>query len=229
VVLAIDTSLSMEADDVDPTRLEVAQQAARDFVADLPDELNVGLVTFNGTTTIAVPPGRDREALVDAIDAIELGESTAIGEAIFTSLDAVAAAPAGEDGEPAPGRIVLMSDGETTAGRDNSEGADAAAEAGVPVDTIAFGTPEGVVETEDGVPEPVPVAPEPLAEIASTTGGTAFEADSLDELGAVYADIGRVVGYEETDKDISGWFVGGGLALLAVGGALSLLWSQRLP
>ena len=229
VILAIDTSLSMEADDVRPTRLEVAQEAARAFVEDLPDELDVGLVTFNGTPTVAVAPTRDREALTAAIDAVELGEGTAIGEAVFTSLDAVAGAPGGENGEPAPARIVVMSDGETTTGRDDAEGAAAASDAGVPVDTIAFGTADGTIEDEDGGVQPVPVAPEPLAEIAASTGGTAFEADSLDELGAAYADIGGVVGYDEVQRDVSGWFVGGGIALLALAGALSLRWSQRLP
>lgn len=229
VVLAIDTSLSMEADDVEPTRLSVAQEAARAFVADLPPELNVGLVTFNGTTSVAVPPGRDRDALTQAIDALELGEGTAIGDAVFTALDAIADAPQGDGDETAPARIVVMSDGETTRGRPDSEGATAAAEAGVPVDTIAFGTADGTILDPLGETEPVPVAPEPLAEIAATTGGTTFEADSLDELAEVYADIGSVVGYDEVDRDVSGWFVGGGLALLALAGSLSLLWSQRLP
>jgi len=229
VILAIDTSLSMEADDVEPNRLEVAQEAARDFVAELPHELNVGLVTFNGTTAVAVAPSRDREALTAAIDAVELGEGTAIGEAVFTALEAVDAAPRGEDDEPAPARIVVMSDGETTVGRDNADAAAAAADAGVPVDTIAFGTPEGTIEGEFGDTEPVPVAPEPLAEIASSTGGTAFEAESLGELSSAYADIGGVVGYDEVDRDVSGWFVGGGLLLLALAGSLSLAWSQRLP
>ena len=229
VVLAVDTSLSMEADDVEPTRLDVAQQAARDFVGDLPPELNVGLVTFNGATSVAVAPTRDRDALVDAIDTMVLGEGTAIGEAIFTSLDAVEAAPRGDDDEPAPARIVVMSDGETTMGRPDGEGAAAAAEAGVPVDTIAFGTPDGTIVDAFGDPTPVPVAPGPLADIATTTGGDTFEADSLDGLGRVYADIGGVVGYEDAEADISGWFVGGGLALLALSGSLSLLWSQRLP
>jgi Ca-activated chloride channel homolog len=99
----------------------------------------------------------------------------------------------------------------------------------VPVDTIAFGTPEGTIEGELGETEPVPVAPEPLAEIASTTGGTAFEAESLGELSSAYADIGGVVAHDEVDRDVSGWFVGGGILLLAVAGTLSLAWSQRLP
>lgn len=229
VVLAVDTSLSMEADDVDPNRLEVAKEAARTFVADLPDELNVGLVTFNGSTTVAVAPSTDREALDAALADLELGEGTAIGDAIFTALDAVAAAPGGEDDQPAPARVVVMSDGETTVGRPNEEAAAAAAEAEVPVDTIAFGTPEGVIEDELGGQTPVPVAPEPLASIADTTGGRAFEAGSLDELSSVYDDIGRVVGYEETIEDLSGWFVGSGIVLLALAGSFSLAWSQRLP
>src|SRR5690606_20046330 len=140
-----------------------------------------------------------------------------------------AAAPAGDDGEPAPARIVLMSDGKSTAGRPDQEAADAAAAARVPVDTIAFGTPEGVIFDPDGTPVPVPVAPEPLAAIAATTGGTAFTAGSLGELAEVYADIGRVVGYEEVDREVGDWFVGAGLALLAVAACLSLRWFQRLP
>ena len=73
------------------------------------------------------------------------------------------------------------------------------------------------------------MAPEPLAEIAATTGGRAFEAGSLGELADAYADIGAVVGYEDTERDVSDWFVGAGLALLALAGTSSLLWSQRLP
>jgi Ca-activated chloride channel family protein len=229
VLLALDTSLSMEADDVEPNRLAVAQEAARAFVADLPDRLEVGLVTFHGTTTVAVAPTRDRDGLTAAIDAVELGEGTAIGEAVFTALDVVEAAPGGDDGEPAPARIVVMSDGETTVGRPNAEAAAAAADAGVPVDTIAFGTPEGTIEGELGETEPVPVAPEPLAEIASTTGGTAFEAESLGDLSSAYSDIRGVVGHDDVDRDVSGWFFGGGILLLAVAGSLSLAWSQRLP
>ncbi|HEY2999845.1 MAG TPA: VWA domain-containing protein [Acidimicrobiales bacterium] len=229
VVLAIDTSLSMEADDVDPSRLEVAQEAARQFVDDLPKGLNVGLVTFNGSTSIAVVPTDDRAAVDAAIDGLELGEGTAIGDAITTALGAVAQAPAGEDGEPAPARIVVMSDGETTMGRPNDEAAAEAADAGVPVDTIAFGTPDGVIEDGTGSEQPVPVAPEPLADIAGATGGEAFEAGSLDELQSVYADIGRVVGFKHVDRDISAWFVGFGIVALVVAGAMSLAWSQRLP
>jgi Ca-activated chloride channel homolog len=230
VMLALDVSLSMEATDVDPSRLEVAQTAALDFVDGLPDGIDLGLVTFSGSATVAVAPSDDHEAVRRAIEDAELAEGTAIGEAIFAGLDAVAAAPPTEAGEPRPGRLVVLSDGETTQGRPNEDAAAAAAEADVPVDTIAFGTPDGVVvDPASGMETPVPVAPEPLQDIAGTTGGEFFEADSLDALASVYEDIATAVGYETEQRDISAWFVGSSLLLLATAGALSLRWSQRLP
>jgi Ca-activated chloride channel family protein len=229
IVLAIDTSLSMQATDVDPNRLEVARAAADGFVQELPEEINVGLVTFNGVATVAVAPTEDHATVRTAIANMTLNESTAIGEAIFTALDAIESAPPGANGEPAPGRIVLMSDGETTVGRPDADAATAAAEAHVPVFTIAFGTAAGVIETPDGLQQPVPVLPEPLRDIADVTGGRAYEAASLPELGEVYQDIGTVVGFRDVDRDVSGWFVGFGLVLLACAGATSMAWSQRLP
>jgi Ca-activated chloride channel homolog len=229
IMLAVDTSLSMEADDVAPTRLAAAQEAANSFVEALPEGIDVGLVSFNGAATVAVPPSEDREAVHASIDGLELGEATAIGEAIYASLDAIAAAPGGQNGEPAPARIVLMSDGETTVGRPNNEASAAAAEAGVPVYTIAFGTPNGVITAADGLVQPVPVAPGPLQDIAEATEGQSYEAESLPQLTDVYSDIGSVVGYRDEDRDVSGWFVGFGVVLLAAAGAASLVWNQRLP
>jgi Ca-activated chloride channel homolog len=229
IMMAVDTSLSMEADDVAPTRLAAAQEAAHSFVDELPEGIDLGLVSFNGTATVAVAPTENREAISSAIDELELGEATAIGEAIYASLDAIAAAPGGENGEPPPARIVLMSDGETTVGRPNEEAASAAAEAAVPVYTIAFGTPDGVITAADGLVQPVPVAPGPLQDIAEATEGQSYEAESLPQLTEVYSDIGSVVGYRDEDRDVSGWFVGFGVVLLAAAGAASLVWNQRLP
>jgi Ca-activated chloride channel homolog len=227
VVVAMDVSLSMEATDVEPSRLEVARAAALDFVEQLPESVNVGLVTFSGAVN-SVPPGEDRQVVTDAIESAELSEYTAIGEAIFAGLDLVAAAPPAEDGSPAPGRLVVLSDGETTTGRPNEEAAAAAAAEAIPVDTIAFGTPDGVV-TRDGETEPVPVAPGPLQDIASTTGGEFYEADSLDALATAYQEVNTVVGFEDEEREISGWFIGAGLVFLSLAGLLSLLWGQRLP
>ena len=228
VVLALDTSLSMQATDVDPSRLDVAKEAAFEFVDQLPDEIDLGLVIFSGTVH-TVEPTNDHELLRQAIDAASLSEGTAIGEAIFAGLDMIAAAVDNpDDPNVTPGRVVVMSDGETTEGRPDADAAAAAADARVAVDTIAFGTLDGEI-TVDGVTQPVPVAPEPLQDIASTTQGEFFEAASLDALTSAYDDIGDVVGHEDEERPIDGWFIGAGLLLLTAAGLLSLLWSQRLP
>ena len=228
VVLALDVSNSMEATDVDPSRIDVAKSAALDFVDGLPDAVDIGLVLFSGTIT-STPVTEDRATVRSTIETAELDIYTAIGEAIFEALDLVEAAPPAEDGSPPPARIVVLSDGETTTGRSDAMAADAAAAAGVPVDTIAFGTPDGVVEDEVGGVIEVPVRPEPLRDIAATSGGEFAEADSLGSLDSVYDTISTVVGYDEVEREIGGWFTGAGLLLLAAAGVLSLLWSQRLP
>lgn len=230
VIVAIDTSLSMEATDVAPNRLKAAQEAAKTFVEILPDRLNVGLVTFNGVAQIKIPPTQDHDSLLAAIDQLRLGERTAIGEAIFASLEAIKTVPAAEDGVEIPARIVLMSDGSTTVGRTDAEASAAAKKAKVPVSTIAFGTAEGVIEI-DGQPGPVSVAVNPAAleKIANDTDGTAFTAQSGAELKAVYADIGSSVGYTTELRDITGTFVGASLLVLFAAAVLSQLWFSRLP
>jgi Ca-activated chloride channel family protein len=236
VVLAIDVSLSMMAEDVAPTRLEAAQQAAKQFLAELPPALNVGLVSFAGSATVLVTPTQDRAVVERAIDGLQLAASTAIGEAIFTSLDLLSRVPADDTGTIPPARIVLLSDGETTVGRPDAVAAQAASRAGVPVTTIGFGTPQGVIVYDDpATPEkeqqviPVPVGEQNLSALAEATGGSYFEADTLQELEKVYADIGSAIGTERVPREITDWFVGAGLAVLAVGAGLSLLWFQRLP
>ena len=235
VVVAIDVSLSMEADDVDPTRLEAAKQAARDFVAELPPTLNVGIVAFAGQASVLVPPTQNRTVALAAIDGLELAESTAIGEAIFTSLDALKQVPSDGSGEQAPARIVLLSDGETTMGRPDEQAVAAAITAGVPVSTIAFGTKDGVILYDDPSTEAieeqvinVPVGDENLEAIATATSGAFFSAKSLEELDVVYDDIGSAIGYETIETEITDWFVGVALLLLLAASGLSLWWFQRL-
>ncbi|HEU5151308.1 MAG TPA: VWA domain-containing protein [Iamia sp.] len=233
VILAIDTSLSMMAEDVAPDRLTAAQAAAKTFLTILPPKINVGLVSFNGTGTILVPPTTDRAQVRTAIDRLELDERTAIGEAIFTSLQAIQQAPPAEgdeDNEDVPARIVLMSDGKTTVGRPDSVGAQAAADAGVPVNTIAFGTDHGVIILPDEpAPVPVDVDHTALEAIADATDGKAFRAATEGELREVYRNIGSSIGYEVVFSEVGRWFVGLGMALLFLGSTLSLLWFSRLP
>lgn len=233
VILAIDTSLSMMAEDVAPDRLTAAQAAAKTFLTILPPKINVGLVSFNGTGTILVPPTTDRARVRTAIDRLELDERTAIGEAIFTSLQAIQQAPPAEgdeDNEDVPARIVLMSDGKTTVGRPDSVGAQAAKDAGVPVNTIAFGTDHGVIVIpEEPAPVPVDVDHAALEAIAEATDGKAFQAATEGELREVYRNIGSSIGYEIVFNEVGRWFVGLGMALLFLGSTLSLLWFSRLP
>jgi Ca-activated chloride channel family protein len=231
ILLAIDTSLSMQAEDVEPSRFEAAKEAATSFVDIIPPKINVGIVQFNGSAVLKVPPTTDHDQLKRGVANLKLGESTAIGEAVFASLDAIAAIPPDEEDTPPPARIVLMSDGKTTTGRSDESAAQAALDVGVPVSTIAFGTDEGYIITpnEPGVRLPVPVDRDALQRLADTTDGSFFSAASEGELREVYQDIGSSVGYTTEERDISAWCIGGALVLLLATSGLSLAWFSRLP
>ena len=228
VVVALDTSISMEATDVSPDRITAARESAAAFVAGLPEEFNVGLVSFSGSASVVVPATQDHELVVSAVRALELGPSTAIGEAVFASLDAIRAVPGEPGQEPPPAAVVLLSDGTNTVGREVSEAAQAAVEAGVPVSTIAYGTPEGVVEVQ-GQLIPVPVDQPALERLAETTGGTAFEAQSGEELSDVYEDIGSSVGTTTERREVTATVTGVALALGIAAAVASLVWGARLP
>ena len=230
VVMTVDVSLSMQAMDVQPTRFQAMQHAAKEFVDILPERINLGLVSFAGTATTLVPPTTDRQQVRTAIDNLDLAESTAIGEAVFTSLTAIENYQSAIDvptDELPPARIVLLSDGYNTVGRDDTQAIDAAVEAGVPVSTIAFGTDYGTLDL-DGETVPVPVDRATLREIAEETGGSYSEAASATELEDVYADIGSQIGYTTEPQDISPWFVRAGVVLALLGVGLSLLFTNRL-
>ncbi len=227
VVLAIDVSLSMNAEDVAPNRLRAAQEAARNFADELPPSINLGLVTFAGSANVLVPPTTDRAQIKSAVDDIRLGPYTAIGEGIFTSLSALELVPEDPSGEPVPAHVVVLSDGETTVGMPNAEAVLLAQEAGVPVSTIAFGTPGGTIELE-GQTEPVPVNESELRQIAQDTAGVAYVAQTLDQLEQVYDDIGSSIGYELVPSEITDRWVGLGLVCMLLTVAGSLVWFGRL-
>ena len=228
IVMAVDVSLSMEATDVEPSRIVAAQAAASAFVDIVPGRLNLGLVVFSGTAQVMVTPTTDHELIKRSLENIILGPRTAIGEAVFASLSAIASVPTAPGQTPPPARIVLMSDGETTVGRSNEVAALAAVEAGVPVSTIAFGTDAGFVSVE-GRNIPVPVNRPALAALAEATEGSAFEAGTAKELRQVYSDIGSSVGYTTEEREITSWFVGLGLFFALATAATSLVWFSRLP
>lgn len=234
IVVAIDTSLSMMATDVAPSRLEAAQSAATDFVEGLPEQLNVALISFAGTAQLLVPPTQNRETVVQAIANLELKEATAIGDAVKLAVDVIDdQAQRTDEGLP-DATVVLISDGETTVGLPSAEAIPLAQDAGVAINTIAYGTPDGVItvdEDGDGIGQtaPVPVNTTELATIAEETGGVARTADSAGDLEQVYADFGSTIGFDEEPTDIAYKFAGAALAILAIGACLSLWWLQRLP
>ncbi|MGN9907198.1 VWA domain-containing protein [Phytohabitans sp. LJ34] len=232
VIVAVDVSLSMMATDVAPDRLTSAKSAARDFVQGLPEEFNVGLVGFAGNASVFVAPVTDREAMYNGIERLEEGsageQGTAIGEAIYAALGSIQSLDAEAAEETPPARVVVLSDGANTAGRDPDEASAAATAAGVPVDTIAFGTESGAIEGA-GRRMSVPVDGETLDAVARQTGGTYHQAGSSDELRAVYEDIGSSVGYTTERQDVSARFIGIGLVLALGAAAASMFWFSRIP
>ena len=147
IVVAIDSSLSMKADDVSPNRLAAAKAKAKDFITSLPTGFNVAVVSISEHPEIRMPPSTDRPTVLRAVDGIELQDGTALGGAIDKSLEAVKMAP-GESKDPAPAAIVMLSDGGNTQGGSPLVAANHAAAAKVPVYTIAFGTETGYVDLD---------------------------------------------------------------------------------
>ncbi|MCZ2826958.1 MULTISPECIES: VWA domain-containing protein [unclassified Modestobacter] len=230
VIMAVDVSLSMRATDVEPDRFQAMQLAAEEFVEVLPERINLGLVAFAGTAATLVTPTTDREEVRTAIENLELAEATAIGDAIFTSLTAITnyqATLASEGMEAPPARIVLLSDGYSTVGREATQAIDAANAASVPVSTIAFGTDYGTLDI-NGERVPVPVDRATLEQIAEETDGSYSEAASAAELSEVFEDLGSQIGYTTEPQDISPWFVRGGVLFAFLGVVASLLWTNRL-
>jgi Ca-activated chloride channel family protein len=227
IILLFDVSLSMQADDVAPNRLQAAKQAGVDFVDAVDADIDVGLISFSGTIGTDVDPTTDRGRLTSAIEALQLGEGTAIGDAIAAGVRVL------QRGQPtggSPGTLVVLSDGETTQGRPTADGAQVAADAKVPVYTIAFGTASGAITNPStGAVDPVPVKLDELQSAADTTGGKAYVAPSADELAKAYADIranlqqttGEAV---TTIHELTWRYVLAAVLLLMVAWAVGLWW-----
>lgn len=246
ILVAFDVSLSMEATDVDPTRLDAAKEAATAFVGRVAPDIEVGLLSFAGTVSVDVRPTLDRTVVENAIEGLDLAESTAIGDALAAGTELLVdlasdnedgtdeTTPPAADDELAPGAIVLLTDGETTVGRLTEEGAQIAAEAGVPVFTIAFGTADGTIEDPySGEIVSVAVKPEELRNVAELTGGQAFEAATESELTAVYEAIrdslGETLGEEiEVTTELTWQWAAAAMILLGTAWALALWWLRGL-
>lgn len=227
VMLVVDTSFSMNATDVEPDRLRAAADAGQRFVEGLPDRLLVGLVTFDRATRVVASPTDDHAIVSRALDQVVTGPGTAAGEGIYAALESIRHTHGDEEpGKERTAAIVLLSDGVTTVGRPVEEAAAAAAEQGVPVTTIAFGTDSGSVMVQ-GQFIPVPADPETMSAVAEMTGGRFFEAFSAGELRSVYDDISSRVAYDVEHRDIGMRFVAVAAVLLFLALLASMVWTGR--
>ncbi len=234
VVLAVDVSGSMAATDIAPDRLAAAVDAAKRFVSGLPDRFLVGLVSFEDSARVLVVPTTERPAVLGALDQLRLGQGTAAGEGLFAALDTIRASVAAhfpgassDDGLSDLATVVLLSDGATTVGTPVEVAAREAAQRGVPVTTIAFGTDLGVVSVR-GQLVPVPADTVTMREVADTTGGRAFTASSSEQLRAVYDDIQGRVGYTTRPRALAAVFLGVGILVLVVAGGAAVTTTGRL-
>lgn len=231
IVLVIDVSGSMQAEDVEPTRLEAAQRVVRGFMKDLPKRFKVGVVAFSETAEVAAPATDDRQLAIDAIDYLYPQRGTAIGDAIARGVEVARAADTGEGGVARPAAILLLSDGSQTEGiLLPQEGAARAKSFKIPVYTIALGTPQGVLDLQaigQGVGTiPVPPDPEALKAIAHATGGESFTALDESTLKKVYDRIGTRVSSTKEQKELT--FVVAGIAAVLLAAAAASSWLLRI-
>ncbi len=210
----------------------------REFLDTVPEGVSVGVVAFDGEARQLIAPTARldavRRVIDNSIDHGNLGEGTAIGEAVFAGINAIeSSAPDIKETTPETGEsvgtIVVLSDGETTMGRTNDEAATAARNASIPVHTIAFGTDAGTIVDPYGEVVPVPVNEAALQKLAQQTDGKALTAATAEQLSQVYEDLGRSVQVATEPIEIADWFVGAALAVLSLAGLGSLVWFGRLP
>jgi Ca-activated chloride channel family protein len=269
VILVVDVSRSMEARDVKPTRLRAAEAAIRTFLDRVPKRLRVALIAFAGDPQVATPPTADRATVREALNTLQWFPrygGTAIGDALAAAVEVGERAASRSGGDLAAVTavrrthglvsILLLSDGAQTRGElEPQEGAARAKAAGIPVYTIALGTPNGRLRFDrafgglppGGFPAPpggggfpgggfgsgrsVPVPPDPqtLRAIAGITGGKFFAARSAESVQAAYSKLGSRLGRKPGRTEITYAFLAAAAGLLVAAGLLSAAWSPRLP
>jgi Ca-activated chloride channel family protein len=238
VVLSLDVSRSMLAEDIPPNRLEATKRAAVEFVRAMPRDARVGLVTFSSYASLLVPPTTDHERVIRAIEGLVAEFATAIGDGL---LEAVYALPGRErpqdlsnpprppQGKLPPGTVVLMSDGQSNRGVPPLDAARIARDLQVKVYTVGVGTPEGTFLNLGGRMIWVRLDEETLKEIAAITEGTYYHASTASELRRVYRTLGRVIGWEHRPTEVTALAAAAAAVLLMGSVALSMLHLHRLP
>jgi len=255
IVVAVDVSLSMLAEDVYPSRIQAAQSTVKTFIEGLPRDIRLGLVTFAGTAQVVQRVTDDRQALLEAVDRFRLQRATATGSGLLLSLATLR--PELEiDIEPliygfnrqqqtsrqppmlgelkpvAPGSyssgaIVLISDGRRTTGPDPIAAAQLAAQLGVRVYTVAFGTPDGFIPGFEGRSFYAAVDERTLQAIALLSEGEFFKAENATEMANIYKQLSTKFELERSQTEITALFAAASALLVLLAGALSLYWFRR--
>lgn len=226
VMLVTDHSGSMAATDVAPTRLAAAEHAADTFIDRLPSKVLVGAIAFSDSPDAVQTPAADHSAARAIIDGQTAGGSTATGDALQLALQLLR----GADPKHPPSAIVLLSDGAANAGENVSTVAQQAAKDKIPIDTVALGTPNGVLSTGPFQPSvAVPPDPQLMQQIAQLSGGRSFNAETEDQLSSIYKSLADKLGTVTKRREVTVVFAIGAFAFLLLGAATSTRWSGRLP
>ncbi|HEU4441443.1 MAG TPA: VWA domain-containing protein [Burkholderiales bacterium] len=239
VILAIDVSGSMRANDVEPSRLEAAQAAARTFIAQQPRSTRIGVVAFAGSAALVQAPTSNRHDLRAAIEQLQLQHATAVGSGILVSLKAlfpqeefdVRKKPQGKPAAPGSytaGAIILLTDGQTTAGPDPVDAARLAAERGVRVFTVGVGTDNGQILTGEGWSMRVRLDEDALKIIADLTRAEYFYAGTAMDLKRIYESLRSRMVMEKKETEITSVFSAIAAAAVLLSATLSLLWFNRV-
>jgi Ca-activated chloride channel family protein len=246
VILAFDVSGSMAADDLEPSRMESAKAAAREFVQRQPSSVQIGVVAFSGNGFSVQSPTDDQAAVLASIERLKPEHSTSLANGILASLNVIdrqsgqssasttdlAEAPTPTpvpQGVYAPAMIILLSDGENTAPPDPFAAAQSAADRGVRVYTVGIGSPAGKTLEINGFNVHTQLDERTLQQIAQLTGGAYYHAGSDEELRTVYEDINPQLVIKPEKMEITSLLAGVGILTLLIGGAFSLVWFSRLP
>jgi Ca-activated chloride channel homolog len=230
VMMVTDTSGSMDATDVSPSRLRAAQTAARALAKKLPEQFRLGLVSFNNVAEQLVAPTTDRSQVNAAIDALKVHGSTAMGDGLELGLRSARTQIKDTEGRSRrlPAVMVLLSDGKSERGAEPVDVADRAKKLKVPIYTIALGTQSGTLN-RGGKAIPVPPDNVTLRDVAETTGARFFAAPSAARLETIYENLGTRFSTRKEKQEVTAAFAGAALVLLLAGGILSLLRTGRIP
>jgi Ca-activated chloride channel family protein len=241
VILAVDVSNSMKADDVKPTRIEAAKAAARAFVERQPPAVKIGVVAFGDGAVIVQTPTAEHADIVKAIDRLSVAGGTSLGQGLVSSLSAIAGKPVTIDPEAlasdsaqvdigffGSASVVLLSDGEETNQPDPLSVAEVASVAGVRVHTIGIGTDAGAVVQIDGFSVATALDADLLQQVAEITDGSYHQGDDADALAAISKTIDLRFKIVSEHTEVTGLFSAAGIALLFAGALLSVLWFGRV-